>query len=105
MSVFQRVGIIKKGKYVSLPNNIRPKKIGRTATHFFPEGLWREMSYAGEHISSKGKLKEECYKRGMISPYFDIYPRNSGLEEESDEKERESRKAEEAKEAEQSNNG
>lgn len=76
--------------------------IVKCATHFFPEGLWREMSYAGVNISSKRKLKEECYKRGLISPSFDIYPRNSGLEEESDERKSKSKKTEEAKKEEQS---
>lgn len=88
MSLFQRVGIIKDGKYLELPNNIKNKGIGKSNVHFFPEGLWREMSYEGVHISSKRQLKEECEKRGQISPYFDIDPRSDQHEESEYQKEK-----------------
>ncbi|KKN72794.1 hypothetical protein LCGC14_0406490 [marine sediment metagenome] len=91
----QKIGIIKSGEYIKLPNTIKPKKrIGNFSFHRFPEGLWREMSYKGENVSSKKALKEECYKRGMISEYYDIYPRSSGYEQEREEASRKTKEKE-----------
>ena len=90
----QKVGIIKSGEYIRLPCKIKSKGIGRVSVHIFPDGLWREMSYKGEQISSKKALKEECYKRGMISPYYDINPRRSGYEQEREEASRKTKEKE-----------